>query len=357
MSDEKTEEPTDKKLEDAKKKGQHSKSQDVGTALSLLAMIVCFSSAASMTGDRIMALVSRMLDSIGKTDADTQLTPMLAATMVDGLVTLLPFIGVSFLAGIIGQVIQVGLNITFEPLTPNFDKINPASGLKKLISMKSLIEFIKTVVKAIAIVAVLWVVIRGLLPLLMGSAYLTAPAIVAVGWAAFMKVLGGVVLVFFVIGPVDYGLQKYLFIKDQKMSKDEVKREHKDAEGDPQLKGKRKQIAQEMANSPPPKQTVPGATVVVTNPTHYAVALLYKAGETALPMVVAKGVDSEALLIRMIAEEHNVPIVSQPSLARALFMLPLQASIPEKLFDAVAAVLRWVEYVKSGSKLPAPGRT
>lgn len=356
MSDEKTEEPTHKKLEDAKKKGQHSKSQDVGTALTLLAMTVCLSSAASMAGDRIMAIVSRMLDSIGKTDADTQLTPMLAATVFDGLVTLLPFIGVSFLAGIIGQAVQVGLNITFEPLTPNFDKVNPASGLKKLISMKSVIEFIKTIIKAVAIVAVLWTVIRGLLPLLMGSAYLTPPAIVALGWAAFMKVLGGVVLVFFVIGPIDFGLQKYLFIKDQKMTKDEVKREHKESEGDPQLKGKRKQIAREMVSSAP-QQTVPGASVVVTNPTHYAVALLYKAGETALPIVVAKGVDSEAMLIRKIAEEHNVPIVSQPPLARALFTLPLEASIPEKLFDAVAAILRWVEFVKGGSKLPAPGRS
>ncbi|MBW8831607.1 MAG: type III secretion system export apparatus subunit SctU [Burkholderiales bacterium] len=354
MSDEKTEEPTHKKLEDAKKQGQHPKSQDMGTALSLLAMTICLSSAGGMAADRIMAIISRMLDSIGKTDSDTQLTPMLAATVVDGIVTLLPFIGVSFLAGIIGQAAQIGLNITFEPLTPKFDKVNPASGLKKLISMKSVIEFIKTIIKAIAIVAVLWTVIRGLLPLLMGSAYLTAPAIVAVGWAAVMKVLGGVLLVFFVIGPVDFGLQKYLFIKDQKMSKDEVKREHKESEGDPQLKGKRKQLAHEMANSATPKQAVPGASVVVTNPTHYAVAIRYKAGETALPIVVAKGVDGEALLIRMIAEEHNVPVVSQPSLARALFTLPLQASIPEKLFDAVAAVLRWVQFVKGGSKLPAP---
>jgi type III secretion protein U len=154
------------------------------------------------------------------------------------------------------------------------------------------------------------------------------------------------VIVFIVIGPGDFAIQKWLFIRDQRMSKDEVKREHKESEGDPMLKGQRRQMAQEIANDTP-KTTVPGATVVVANPTHFAVALRYEPGQTPLPIVVAKGVDAQALEIRAIAEAHKVPVVVNPPLARALHKdVPVGRPVPEALFDAVAAVLRWVRTMK-----------
>jgi type III secretion protein U len=258
----------------------------------------------------------------------------------------LPFIAVSVALGVIASFAQVGFNLSFEPISPKFDKLNPAEGLKKLFSVRSFIDFLKMVVKAIALAAVLWVLIEGMVPLLVGATYFDPAGVGLLGWKSIIKLLAAGCVVFIVIGPVDFGLQLWLFKRDQKMSKDEVKREHKESEGDPQLKGQRKQLAQEMATSPPEKR-VPGASVVVTNPTHYAVALRYEAGETPLPIIVAKGMDAEAMRIRAIAEKAGVPIVGNPPLARALHKLELDDPIPEELFEAVATVLRWVGYLKS----------
>jgi type III secretion protein U len=353
MSDEKTEKPTQKRLRDAKRKGQHAKSQDVTAAMVLGAMTACLAAAAAMTADRLISVVSRLLDDLGQVRASTDLLPMLAPMVGEGILCLLPFIFTAMLAGIAGSAMQVGLNISMEPVSPKFDKLNPAQGLKKIFSMKSVIEFVKTVVKALAMAAVLWKVILDLMPALMSSAYLPAAAIAAAGWDAVLHLVFGGLLLFLVVGPLDFGLQKFQFLKDQRMSKDEVKREHKESEGDPQLKGKRKQIAREMATSAP-KETVPGASVVVTNPTHYAVALRYAPGDTPVPIIVAKGVDEEAAVIRRLAEEHGVPLMADPPLARALYTLPLQEPIPERMFEAVAAILRWVAMVKAAGGGPAP---
>lgn len=344
MSDEKTEKPTAKKLRDAKRRGQHAKSQDVTAAMVLMAVTLCLVTAASITVSRLATVVSRLLEDIGRVRGSTELLPMIVPTAWQGLLAILPFVFTAMFAGLAGSAMQVGLNFSMEAVSPKFDKLNPAQGLKKIFSIKSVIEFVKTVVKALAMGAVLWNVIRDVLPTLMSSAYLPVASIAVAGWDAVIHLVFGALVLFIIIGPVDFGIQKFQFLKDQRMSKDEVKREHKESEGDPQMKGKRKQIAKEMANSAP-KETVPGASVVVTNPTHYAVALRYTAGETSVPIVVAKGVDEEAAVIRRLAEEHQVPIMADPPLARALYTLPLQEPIPERMFEAVAAILRWVAMV------------
>ena len=224
------------------------------------------------------------------------------------------------------------------------NKVNPASGLKKLFSVRSIVDFIKMVFKALMLGSVVVVIGLGLMPLLVGASLQTPVGVVHVAWAALLKLFGAAVIVFVVIGPVDFGVQKWLFIRDQRMSKDEVKREHKDMEGDPLIKQQRRQLAQEMVSGDP-KARVPTSTAVVTNPTHYAVALRYVPGETALPVVVAKGAGAEAARIRAIAEAHGVPVVGNPPLARALFLVPLDEPVPEPLFEAVAAVLRWVRMI------------
>jgi type III secretion protein U len=157
-----------------------------------------------------------------------------------------------------------------------------------------------------------------------------------------------------VFGPVDYAIQRWQFMKDQRMSKDEVKKEYKSQEGDPEIKHKRKQIAREDARSNP-RKAVAGANAVVVNPTHYAVAIRYRAEEFGLPVVVAKGVDGEALMIRRHAEEQGVPLFTNPPLARSLHQVPLGRPVPEELFEAVAAVLRWVDEVgRSSTNPPSP---
>ncbi|SEK24540.1 type III secretion protein U [Roseateles sp. YR242] len=338
---EKTEQPSQKKLDDAKKKGQSPKSQDINAAAGLLVITVCLSAAGSTALghlERLFALASGAGMAV-KNDIDVLVIAYDMA--IEGLWIVLPFVVAAIFVGVIASFAQVGFNITFEPISPNFDKVNPGSGLKKLISLRSLIEFAKTVFKAILVGCVVVAITIGLVPLMVGAATQTPMGVAAIAWSAMLKLFVAAVIALIVIGPVDFALQRWLFIRDQRMDKDEVKREYKEMEGDPMLKGQRKRLAHEIANSNP-SRTVPQASVVVTNPTHYAVALRYRPGETPLPIIVAKGADAQAMEIRRIAEASGVPIVGDPPLARALFKVPVDDTVPEALFEAVATVLRWV---------------
>lgn len=355
MSGEKTEEPTQKKLDDARKKGQNAKSQDVNAAVGLIGLLVCLMATGDAMFERMARSLTLVLEHLPRVTDNQELFALLGEVVADGLWAVLPAVAIAVALGVVASFAQVGFNISFEPLTPNFDKLNPASGLKKIFSVRSIIDFLKMVLKAVALGAVLWVLIVGMVPLLAGAAYFEPAGVGLLAWKAVLKLLAGGCIVFLIVGPVDFGLQKWLFKRDQKMTKDEVKREHKESEGDPMMKGQRRQLAREMATTPPEKR-VPGASVVVTNPTHYAVALRYAPGESPLPIVVAKGMDAQALRIREIAEDARVPIVSNPPLARALHKLDLDQPIPEELFEAVAAVLRWVAYLKTFSSPRAAER-
>lgn len=341
---EKTEEPSQKKLDDAKKKGQSPKSQDINAAAGLMVTTLCLAAGAAAAFDHLNALFSIASGQGMQVRSDADMQAIAFDMAIEGLWIVLPFVAASIAAGIIVSFAQVGFNITFEPLTPNFDKVNPGSGLKKLISMRSIIEFVKTVFKAVIVGCVVAMITFGLIPLLVGAATQTSHGVAAIAWSAINKLFTASVIVLVVIGPVDIAIQRWLFIRDQRMDKDEVKREYKEMEGDPMIKGQRRRLANEIANGGP-KQNVPTATVVVTNPTHFAVALRYRPGETPLPLIVAKGADAVAAQIRAIAESSGVPIVSNPPLARALFKVPVNDAVPEALFEAVAAVLRWVDMV------------
>jgi len=359
MSDEKTEEPTEKKLDDARDKGESPKSQDVNAAAAMLAAAVMLNMSPWIAGGHLRKLYAIVEERLWTAQSDDEVLALAFDMAREGIATVLPYIATSIAIGLIASFAQVGFKISFEPLTPNFDKVNPGSGIKKLFSIRSIIDFAKMVVKAIALGWVLYAIIEGLLPLVIGAAMQQPAAIVDIAWASILKLMTAGTIVFIVLGPADFGLQIWLFKRDQKMSKDDIKREHKESEGDPEIKGKRKQLAHELANSAPEKR-VPNANVVVTNPTHYAVALRYQAGATPLPIVVAKGHDAEAALIRSLAARHHVPIVSNPPLARALHKLPLDEPIPEALFEAVAAVLRWtalIDTFSQGLGAPAPGKS
>lgn len=349
MSDDKTEEPTDKKLDDAKKRGEGPKSQDVNAAAGLLGATICLSAGSTIAVPHLYKLFDILLTHGTLVQSNFAMEALIFDMVKEGLWIILPFLATSVMLGLIASFAQVGVIITFEPLTPNFDKVNPASGIKKLVSMRSLIDFIKMVMKAAALGIILYVICKGLLPLLIGASMQSPEGVIGIAWKALMKLMTVSCIVFVVIGPGDFAIQKWLFIRDQRMTKDEVKREYKESEGDPQMKGQRKQLAQEMINEAP-RSSVPGANVVVANPTHYAVAIRYVPGETPLPKVVARGVDAQALEIRALADEHRVPVVVNPPLARALHQVPTGEVIPEALFEAVAAVLRWVRMMKALSQ-------
>jgi len=346
VSDEKTEEPTPKKLRDARERGEAPKSQDVNTAVAMVASTILLVVSSWIAGEHLRKLFHIVFERAWTTSDSDEAIALYFEMLREGVMMSLPYIGMSILMGFIASFAQVGVQITFDPITPNFDKLNPGQGIKKLFSIKSVIEFIKMVVKAIALGAVLYVIIKGLLPLLVGAALQSPVAVAEIAWNSFIKLMGAATVVFIILGPVDWAIQVWQFMKDQRMSKDEVKREYKESEGNPEIKQQRKQLARELANSAPQKR-VATSNVVVNNPTHYSVALRYVPGETPLPIVVCKGHDAEAALIRSLAQVHKVPMVTDPPLARALFKVELDEPVPEELFEAVAAVYRWVSLVDS----------
>ena len=353
MSDEKTEEPTDKKLRDARRDGKTVKSTDLPFAAVLLASTIGFTVAGPRMAEQLRLLMSSALDVARMQSPDARWQEALIETSMHALLLVLPVSLAAALVSIAALAAQVGLQVSFKPLEPKFDAINPAAGLKRIFSLRSLIDLIKTVIKAGVIGAVLAKTIVWLVPLLIGVMYEPIGALDCIAWSTLCEMLGICGVLYVVIGGVDLGIQHWLFIREHRMSKDEVKREHKDSEGDPHIKDERRKIAREFASSSP-RRPVQNANVVVTNPTHYAVALRYEPGD--LPRVIAKGADAQARMIREQAVRHGVPIVGNPPLARALYLVPLDDTIPEPLFDAVAAVLAWVEQIgapSNGAAAPA----
>ncbi|AKJ27818.1 type III secretion system export apparatus subunit SctU [Caldimonas brevitalea] len=341
---EKTEEPTDQKLRKAREEGQVAKSQDLAIAGSMLAVVVTLFALAESATDRIRRVVRTGLD-FGNGDLPMiEIYKRMGAMALEALIVIGPISIVAALGAAIGLLSHVGVLVAMKAVSPKFENLDPAAGVKRIFSMKSLITFLQMVFKALVLGIVLWQVIVGLLPMIAGAAYQSTNSIATIAWGAVSKVLTIALGLFIVLGPFDYGIQKWQFIKGQRMSKDDIKREFKEQEGDPHVKGQRKQLAHEIANSSP-RDNVASANAVLVNPTHYAVAVRYRPDEVGLPIVVAKGVDEEALRIRRYAEEAGVPIFANPPLARALHKVPLASSVPEELFEPVAAVLRWVDEV------------
>jgi len=343
MSDEKTEEPTEHKLEKAREKGEVPKSQDVAVACSMLGVVIVLQVTADSILQRLKLVMARALD-FG--DGDMPLHEIFGRMKEMGMETviaILPLVIVAAVGAALGLMSHVGFLVAMEAVTPKPEKLDPVAGTKKLFSVKSLLTFLMMLTKAIVIGVAVWQVILMLLPLISGATYQSVAGIGTIAWSAILKMLMIALVLFIALAPVDFAMQRWLFMKDQRMSKDEVKREHKGQEGDPQLKGQRKQLQRENANGPPPKKAVASASAVIVNPTHYAVAIRYDPDEAGLPVVVAKGLDEEALRIRRLAESLGVPVFANPPLARALHKVDLGAAIPAELFEAVAAVLRWVD--------------
>jgi type III secretion protein U len=182
-----------------------------------------------------------------------------------------------------------------------------------------------------------------MIPLASGAVFQAPASLAELSWSAISRLSLFALGVFVVFAPLDYALQRHQFMKGQRMSPDEIKREHKGQEGDPEVKGKRKQLAHELANEAPAKQSVRTADAVIVNPTHYAVAIRYRAHEAGVPIVVAKGIDDSALEIRRQAEHEGVPVFTQPPLARALHATPLMHPVPVEFFEPVAVILNWVD--------------
>lgn len=341
MSDDKSEDPTEHKLRQAREEGQVVKSQDVVTAVSAVAVVGVLVATAGDAHERLKRIVTLGLDTAG---ADLDLTEMMRrmGTMASEAGWLLgPLVAASAIAGVVGVAMQVGLQITPKVVALKLDAVDPSQGIKKVFSLKSLMSLAQSLLRAVVLGIVLWQAVLMLMPLISAAVFQSPQATGVIAWSAIETVLRQVLLVLVVLAPVDYLIQRHAFMKQQRMSKDEVKREYKGQEGDPLIKGQRRQLAMELAEEAPVAQ-VAHADALIVNPTHYAVAVRYRADEAGVPVVLCKGLDDQALALRAEAERLSVPVFANPPLARALHKVPVNGAVPDELFEAVAAILRWV---------------
>ncbi|HVF56629.1 MAG TPA: EscU/YscU/HrcU family type III secretion system export apparatus switch protein [Pyrinomonadaceae bacterium] len=342
---EKTEQPTEKRLRDARRKGQVAKSQDLASALLLIAAVSMLWLLSGYAGAWLSEAMREQLQHAasfeGELDQQTALAALFTGTKVLALV-LAPLFGVLFVFAVLVNYFQIGSVFTFEPMKPNPGKLNPAEAFKnKFLKSKPYIELGKTIVKVIITVGVVWTVLWGARA---DVVELTSrPVSVAASFAVSLVFEIGlkVGLAFLLLGGADFFLQRYLHRKELRMTKHEVKEEYKETEGNPLYKSMRRQMHREILMQSV-MAAVRQANVVVVNPTHVAVALSYERGSTGAPVVVAKGAELMAAQIRQIAKESDVPIMRDVPLARALYELEIDDEVPEELYEAVALVLRWV---------------
>lgn len=343
MSGEKTEQPTPKKLRDARKKGQVSSSKDVVSAALVVLMFALLWGASGFYADKLQELILLPTLYIG---SDMPFYLALEQTF-DGLIVLFlqmiaPPLVLAVVVGIAAHLGQFGFLLAFESLKPDLNKLNPGKGIKKIFSIKNLVELLKSILK-IALLSILFyqVISNNLANLL---------KLPGCGLSCVSPLLGALMLDlmiyagfgFILIAAADFAFQRFQFTKEMRMSKQEVKQEYKEMEGDPRIKGKRRQLHQElmMQNT---ASAVKRSTVVVTNPTHIAIALEYREGETPLPIVRAKGENLMAQRIIEIARAEGIPVMENVPLARALHeQSQVDQYIPSDLIEAVAEVLRWV---------------
>lgn len=341
---EKTEKATPKKREESRKKGQVLKSQDVTSAIVLLSVFLFLFFAASFMRDRFFTFFQHSFTHYFSLEKfDSKATMMIyTEVLIEIAFILLPVMAIAVIAAMAGNLFQFGWLFTTEPLKFDLKKIDPIKGLKRIFSIRAIVELMKSVLKISFIgtvtFLVIWLNIEKVLSLAFKSAFDTMSTIGQL--TAMMGIAASFTLLF--VAVLDFFYQKYDYEKNLKMSKQDIKDEHKNTEGDPLIKSRIKQRQREMAMQRM-MQEVPTADVVITNPTHYAIAIKYEDGEMEAPVVVAKGVDFIAQKIKMIAKEHDIVTVENRPLARALYdQVEIDEEVPEEFFKAVAEILAYV---------------
>ncbi|MDS9470597.1 flagellar biosynthesis protein FlhB [Sporosarcina pasteurii] len=341
---EKTEKATDKKRQDSRKKGQVLKSQDVTSAIVMLSVFLFLFFASSYMRERFFSFFQHAFThyfSLKDLDAEVALL-IYGEVLIQIAFILLPVMLIAVIAGIAGNLFQFGWLFTTEPLKFDLKKIDPIKGLKRIFSIRAIVELMKSILKISFIgtvtFLVIWMNIDKVLSLAFKSAWDTLSTIGQL--TAMMGISASFTLLF--ISILDFFYQKYDYEKNLRMSKQDIKDEHKNTEGDPLIKSRIKQRQREMAMRRM-MQEVPTADVVITNPTHYAIAIKYDDGEMDAPIIVAKGVDFIAQKIKMIAKEHEIVTVENRPLARSLYdQVEINEPVPEEFFKAIAEVLAYV---------------
>lgn len=343
---EKTHKPTPKKLRDARKRGEVTKSREL-TSLGLFVATLGFLwLGAEFIGEHVISIVERAIVSPGtQTRAEWSWLHEVQSMAVDAIWILAPLLVVAVVSALLIGALQVRGIFSMTPITPKFERISPGTGLKQLFSTRQLFEVGKMLLKTALLMSVLGLSVVVSLDTIIKMVYSPAADLLLIGGKFLVMLMVWAALIYAIGAPIDYWHQFHEFMKQQKMSIDELRRELRETEGDPYIKSRRRSIGRDLATTRMVNKAA-SASVVIANPTHVSVALYYAPGETDLPRVVAKGIDAVALRIRAEAERNGVPVFEDPPLARWVFRaVDLDQYIGEELIDAIAAVFRRAKLV------------
>ncbi len=343
-----TEKPTPKKLQDARKKGQVAQSREIPSAMILLAALGFFYFAGGFMFQRLQGLIAGSYQWLNEPVLQDALSASsLARWCFDQVfVILAPIMLTLIVVGLLANVSQFGILLKEDALVPNFNKINPLSGLKRLVSLKSLVELLKSVFKILFIGAIAYLILKQDLDVIPALTQFDISHIMVFTGESAFKIAFFVCLGLIVMASADFAYQRWQHQKELMMTKQEIKEERKQMNGDPQIKSRIRSMQIEMARRRM-MEMVPEADVVITNPTHLSIAIQFDADTMAAPVVVAKGADHMAQRIRETAQAHDVPLVENKPLARSLYKTTeIGDPVPVELYQAIAEVLAYVYRLK-----------
>lgn len=343
FAEDRTEKATPRRREEARKRGQVARSIEINSAAVLLCTFFFLKVFSPWLGAQVVAFSKQVIGGLGKSySVPENIESLILLTAVLFFETCLPIMGIALFAGLLANYLQVGMLFTGQPLAPRFDRLNPVEGFKRIFSRRSAVELIKAVIKVGAVGYVAFNTVRSnltIFPRLLDMSI--EQSVKTVGELSSAIVLRiGILLLFLAV--IDYAYQYWEYERSIRMTKQELKEEYRQYEGDPHIKAKIRQLQRQISLHRM-MQELPKADVVITNPVHYAVALKYVPSKMKAPVVVAKGVDNLALRIKKIAEEYNITIYEDPPLAQALYRsVEIGQMIPPELYEAVARVLAFV---------------
>ncbi|UCE60323.1 MAG: flagellar biosynthesis protein FlhB [Phycisphaerales bacterium] len=353
-ADARTEPPTQRRRDEARKKGQTAKSQDLTGAVVLFAAFVALNFLGPGMFKSMMLIVRAGL--LSETPGDLgSLMPFAAAVVVEAFKRVAPFLVILFLAVLAVLYAQVGNVVTLQPLKPNLSKINPLKGIARLFSTRSVMMAVQNIWKLALVSLVVYLMLAHTASPVIYAFTLGFPDAFWLGSSLAFNLGMELSAVLLVLALLDLAWQRYKHEKDMRMTKEEVKDEFRSMEGDPKVKSRRRELQYRLALQRI-RRDVPKADVVVTNPTHVAVAIQYDAEAMPAPKVVAKGADELALRIRQIATEHRIPIVERKALARALYeTVDVGQYLPERFYRAIAEILAYVYELTGRSPIGVQG--
>lgn len=351
-SQEKTEQPTPKRLREARKKGQVFKSKDLEAVAVFIGVFAGFAFTHSFIAAEFRSLMEETFRAVGQKVLDgAEIYRLGRLAFMTLIKTTGPVVLIAMLIAAVVGYLQVGSVFSIEPLKPQLKKLNAIENLKNMFKPKMLVELVKNIFKIVMIFFIAYSVLKGMLEPFLLTVTVPVEGASKLGSMVLVKFFVRFLIVFLLVACFDLFLQRKEYIKNLKMTKDEVKREYKEDEGDPLIKGARRQLHMEMAMGVgDTRQKVKNADAVVTNPTHIAIAIQYDKNEMVAPQIVAKGQRLYAEFIKDIAKENNVPIIRNVPLAWSLLELEIGDEIPEKLYVAVAEILTFVYRMKEESE-------